>query len=518
MHGLDHSSPAARHLASFPDSRRGENNSFGTIEKQYRDFSNTMTIFEIKQPDETMFSMGDELSNQYSVLSDRDVRVSRELKWVIMRYFDPETNKSGHDIELRKDRLVIETTNHADTVHVKKAKGGGLEVVVNDKTYYIDSQQREQKIPEIHIKTLGGDDRVWVDPDVSQQMLIETGDGADHVHAGAGKTRVFAGDGNDTVRLGTGTGYAEGGEGDDVLIGGSAMSAMYGNNGNDKMFAGYLGNTQRTYMDGGRGDDQMFAMSGHTIMHGGMGENLVMSYGNSHIYTGKDKNRVISLSDTDTVYAKKEDAVQRTSGSRLVEVRYADVGREGLTVTGSSAFRQRVEDDLELLRLSPFGQEMLTELDAAFRRNTTPKDDPNEVETVKEKNKRQPEVQIVKINEREHDGGEFFSRELEYNPSFIGSADNTFPIGVLYHELAHAYNWTNKSKLPGGTKLNDGAKGTESNMERQAVGLWTNESFDFDRDPSTPPTSTNPKPFTENGLREEMGEPLRKAYHIENVV
>ena len=518
MHGLDKPSSAVRHLASLPNFQWGENSTSRTVEKKYRDFSNTLTISEINKPDETMFFMGDELSKKCLLLSDRDVKAFRELKWTITRHVDDDGKESGHDIELRKDRLVIETTSHADTVHIKKAKGGGLEVIVNDKTYYIDSQQREQKIPEIHIKTLGGDDRVWVDPDVSQQMLIETGDGADHVHAGSGNTRVFAGNGNDTVRLGTGIGYAEGGEGDDVLIGGSAMSAMYGNNGNDKMFAGYSGNTQRTYMDGGRGDDQMIAMSGHTIMHGGMGDNLVMSYGNSHIYTGKDKNRVVSLSDTDTVYAKKEDTVQRTSGSRLVEVRYADVGREGLTVTGSLAFRQRVDDDLELLRLSPVGQEMLTELDAAFGRNVMPKVGPNEVETVKAKNKRLPENQIVKINERERDGGEFFSRALNYNPSFIDSSHKAFPVGVLYHELAHSYNWVNKSKLSGETRVNDSATGVESNMERQAVGLWTNESFDFDRDPSTPPTSTNPKPFTENGLREEMGEPLRTAYKIENVV
>jgi dipeptidase D len=36
--------------------------------------------------------------------------------------------------------------------------------------------------------------------------------------------------------------------------------------------------------------------------------------------------------------------------------------------------------------------------------------------------------------------------------------------------------------------------------------------FDFDNDPSTPPTSTNPAPFTENSLNHEMGTPLRQRY------
>ena len=38
------------------------------------------------------------------------------------------------------------------------------------------------------------------------------------------------------------------------------------------------------------------------------------------------------------------------------------------------------------------------------------------------------------------------------------------------------------------------------------------EPFDFDKDPATPPTTTNPKPYSENGMREELGLPLRKTY------
>ncbi len=476
--------------------------------KPRRDYSNTITVFEIESPDASLLSDEEGLSKKYSLLSDCNVTVFRELKWV--------ENETGVVVE--KDSLVIETTNQADTVHVKRAKNGGIDIVVNDRTYHIDSHQPEQKIPQIHIKTLGGDDCVWVDPDVSERMLIETGDGADYVRAGAGNTRVFAGAGNDTVVLGSGFGYVEGGEGDDVLIGGSGMSALYGNNGNDSMFAGYFPNTQKTYMDGGRGHDKMYAIGGRTIMHGGRGNNVLMSYGGSHIYTGKGNNRVVSLNNTDTIFSKKEDVVQRTSGSKLVDVRYSDVGHEGLKVTGSPEFRQRVEDDLELLRLSPIGQQVLVELDAAFRRNTTPKLNSEGVETSKEKIRRQPENQVVKIKELDSDAGTFFSRELSYNPSFIETSHQAFPITVLQHELSHGFNWVNKSKLKGETRVNDSATGLEENMERQAVGLWTNESFDFDRDPSTPPTYTNPKPFTENGLREEMGEPLRTSSKIENVV
>ncbi len=51
------------------------------------------------------------------------------------------------------------------------------------------------------------------------------------------------------------------------------------------------------------------------------------------------------------------------------------------------------------------------------------------------------------------------------------------------------------------------------NIERQAVGLpIAMEPFDFDFDPDTPPTRTNPQAFTENGIRKEFGLPVRSTY------
>ncbi|WP_373460780.1 M91 family zinc metallopeptidase [Pseudomonas sp. W3I7] len=40
------------------------------------------------------------------------------------------------------------------------------------------------------------------------------------------------------------------------------------------------------------------------------------------------------------------------------------------------------------------------------------------------------------------------------------------------------------------------------------------QPFDFDNDPSTPPTTINPEHFTENGMHREMGRPLRKSYLV----
>lgn len=71
--------------------------------------------------------------------------------------------------------------------------------------------------------------------------------------------------------------------------------------------------------------------------------------------------------------------------------------------------------------------------------------------------------------------------------------------------------------LPGTTKepvAGEPAGDTDTPyFERQAVGLPTDaEPFDFNDDPLTPPTSTNPEPFTESALRKEMGLVQRNSY------
>lgn len=86
----------------------------------------------------------------------------------------------------------------------------------------------------------------------------------------------------------------------------------------------------------------------------------------------------------------------------------------------------------------------------------------------------------------------------------------------LFHELCHAYNHVSGPLLRGSSL--DGIDGLKpraevDNSELQAVGLPTGAApFDFDRDPSTPPTTTNPPAFSENGLRRELGLPPRKQY------
>ncbi|WLI22890.1 M91 family zinc metallopeptidase [Pseudomonas simiae] len=84
---------------------------------------------------------------------------------------------------------------------------------------------------------------------------------------------------------------------------------------------------------------------------------------------------------------------------------------------------------------------------------------------------------------------------------------------ALFHQLCHAYNHITGTRLHGFSEAAaDGnqARIQVSNEELQALGLPTSaEPFDFDNDPATAPTTTNPEPFSENGLRRELGLPPR---------
>jgi len=90
------------------------------------------------------------------------------------------------------------------------------------------------------------------------------------------------------------------------------------------------------------------------------------------------------------------------------------------------------------------------------------------------------------------------------------------PLASLYHELCHAYNYVTGTVFSGTTpeQLYPGMPAHQTaNEELQAIGLPADfPPFDFDKDPLTPPTNTNPPPYTENGILQELGLPLRKRY------
>ncbi len=448
---------------------------------------------------------------------DQNVKIYQEITYA---------SKDGNPVNAGGNELVIETGDSADKVLIKKGPDHSLIATINGKPYQLNlvPQYENEPLP-LRIRTKGGDDHVLVAPDVKNNIRIELGDGNDLAQAGSGTSRLYGGKGNDLIKLGSGNGIAFGGDGDDTLIAGSGNGILKGGNGNDRLQAGAGLPGRRLFMDGGDGHDFMITTrndSKHpTIMHAGKGDNLVVAHGPATIYTGRDKNIVRSDSDETVIYAKPTDEIHRTSGSSLVHSIPDESGKSGYLVEGSPEFRQNVEEDMELLRMSAQGRGMLGAADTMARRNDSPV---RVVESMadgatyafsntavrehlaagKSLHTLVPEARgSIAHNQR---GAVATGAEITYNPSFAPEQATT-PVNILYHEMAHAYNGATGTELQGFT---DG----EPNDERQAVGLPTNaQPFDFDDHRATPPTATNPKPFTENALREEMRIPLRTRYH-----
>ncbi|WP_256595087.1 M91 family zinc metallopeptidase [Pseudomonas sp. S5D5] len=451
-------------------------------------------------------------------------KISRQAKWDFL----------SRPPELKQLTLVMETGNAADAVHVGKNPDGRLKVQINGKSYALDDKDRDGKPLHLLIKTHGGNDQVTVSEDVKNPLTIEGGKGDDTLTGGGGITRLLGGPGNDTLKLRSHAGYAEGNDGDDTIIGGPGNSAMYGNNGDDRLYAGAGPATKQSYLDGGAGNDRLYAGNGHTVLHGGKGDDDLVGHDRTTFYTGKGQDRVWNNQQGDHIYAKTGDVYDRSQGSTLTPVQPSTAGGAGFGVVGTPQFKQRVEDDLEFLRGSPTGQKMLTDMDreAAVAGGKV---------TIEEQTDRgnaynfgSLELDKAWENGRRIDGddpkrGKITDNKpgsrankgvIAYDTSTTVAPDGRtfgFPLIGLVHEVGHSYNGATGTNLPGTTIEHPPARPDISiptrNTEFQVVGLPSSASpFDFDNDPSTPPTRINPEHFTENGMRREMGLPERKTY------
>ena len=337
----------------------------------------------------------------------------------------------------------------------------------------------------------------------ADKLVINTGAGDDRINGGDGRDDLFGNTGNDRIDGGRGNDVIHGGDGDDRLLGGDG----------------------RDYLEGGRGNDRLEGGRGNDILSGGLGDDrLSGDRGNDVVYAGAGADRIDNRSGVDTVYAQGgEDTITNARGARnqVTEVDMSATVGSTITVNGSSAFQQRTEADLEMLRASPNGRQMLSELD----RGADPALGNGKRLTIEELQSEYngftgpvtPPTYLQTDAAGVTTPGSGEDTRIQYNPS-----DHTEPFPVpavtLYHELSHAYNGVNGTAQQGtfgGVGGPGGADAGMNNDERQAVGLDNDGvGFDFDRNPATPDTTANPKALTENGLREEMGLPLRPSYDI----
>lgn len=461
---------------------------------------------------------------------NRGPQVQKQLAFIPLHQSDRITVERELSDDLH-DYIVFTTTDQADQIYVQAfTQDDGLRVSINTERFIVFLAGLNQFVV---FRTQGGNDLVQVADDVTRPILIDTGDGDDSIWAGGGYSRIFAGLGNDTILTRRGFSYIEAGDGADQVIAlGDGDMTVYAGPGNDKVIAG----AGTAFINGGDDDDYLIGGRAHNVLIGGPGNDaLHAGAGSNAVYTGDGLDVVTALKPEDKVYANPNSGLSAagqfiahglTSADILpacvhpqamvTDITPQSLSHSGVRVIGSLQFQQRVNDDLHLLASSPKGQKMFEALYAAEQLSGTPiniyelQDETNGMFVPRNHSNPQSYIQ------GNTPGAPSYGGSVYYNPTFIGNRMVNLPL--LYHELCHAYNIVTGTTLPGESE--DGIDGnkprpTISNHELQAVGLPTNATpFDFDNDPSTPPTDTNPPAFTENGIREELGMPLRKQYSL----
>lgn len=422
---------------------------------------------------------------------DAQVEIARE-----------RTNAGGY---VSSDQLVFTTGARDDAIGVRQRDDGTLDVEVNGERYEVRLGQGQ----ELTLRAGAGNDVIEVAPNVTVNIVVEGGDGDDTITTGAGDDRIDGGRGDDTISSGAGRDDVFGNSGRDVITGGAGVNIIHGGDGDDEITAGPGTN----FIDGGAGDDLVRGGGASDILSGGTGnDRIVVGEAGGRIYAGAGDDTVDGAGDGTIVYAEVGDVVNAATNARPTVVNVAIDASLGssIRVEGSESFVQRIQAELDFLRASPVGHRMLAEFDRAAEtrgNSVTIKELANEQNGYAQTFSRDADIR----NGRAGAGGDV---DISYNPSFHMD-EFPAPVVVLYHEMSHAYNGVNGSFQPG-TYVGEGPdSGRVPNAERQAVGLETSAApFDFDGDPATPPTTTNPDHLTENGLREELGLPDRPSYAL----
>ena len=427
------------------------------------------------------------------------------------------------------DYIVFNTTDQADRIVVERLPEPDLlSIVINTERFIVILAGFNQFVV---FNTQGGNDLIHVSDEVNRPILINAGPGDDRIWAGSGYSRIFAGPGNDTILNRRGTSYIEAGDGNDQVIAlDNGDMTVYAGPGNDTVIA----HTGQAFIHGGDDDDHLVGGSAHAILVGGPGnDTLQAGTGTNTLYTGDGLDVVRQLKPEDNVFANPYSGLSAAGQTiahgmtpvddtatcphpqaRVTDISARPLEYSGIRVIGNAQFQRRVNDDLQLLACSPKGQKLFEALRAAEERSATAinifelEDETNGIFVPR--NATNPASYI----QNNQPGTPTYGGAVYYNPTYMSNQTTNIPL--LYHELCHAYNAVTGSMLSGESEDGeDASKPREliDNHELQAVGLPTNAPpFDFDNDPQTPPTNTNPPQFTENGIREELGLPLRKQY------
>lgn len=447
-----------------------------------------------------------------------------------LQSFDGTTAPSVFSSEATVTRtggqVIIDSGAGDDQIGVMQdSTTGDITVNVNGESQTFTGRDRDNLV----IRAGNGNDTIWVDENVKVNLRLEGQDGDDFIRAGGGNDKIEGGAGNDRLHGAGGADYINGSTGEDIIYGDDGDDVVYGGDDNDQIF----GNAGNDYLEGSKGDDEIYGNDGNDIISGGLGSDYLRgAYGNDAIYAGQGKDDIYGDDGTNQIYSQTDDTVQTNGDGVNNNVVPVDLtgtpGTTGVIVNGSDEFRERVEADLEMLRSSPAGRQMLEGFDQANRDDgvtVTINGFTENNATADWANRLNPSAPQPFLDPVTGARGTPNSSTINYNPSLTPAFENAngsitveVPSTILFHEMAHAWDFTH------GTFRNNTYTGTDPldsgrfrNGERVAVGV----PIDHDGDPTTPEQrddAIHPYALTENGLRTEMGMDTRNQYHIVRMV
>ncbi|MBN8883871.1 MAG: hypothetical protein J0H73_16360, partial [Salana multivorans] len=381
-----------------------------------------------------------------------------------------------------------------------------------------EGESRTFRLPagkELVLHGGGGNDIITLPRDSRLRFTALGGEGADIITGSGGRDRLFGLGGEDVIKAGGGGDYVSGGAeadyldgqgGDDRIFGGEGRDTLYGLGGDDHLSGG----RDEDFLEGGAGNDVLSGGHGADVLSGGRGRDEISGgAGDDVSYGGLGEDRTIGGTGRDTSHDDR-----RADGStNEVNVNLQiPADTEHITITGSPEFIERVRADLDLLRSSPTGQQLLANLSEKY--------DDSGSWFFGLGRKSLDIRELVPADEHGGQGDPWYENSyangsgnphvIQYLPS-IDDFRGAPPVVVLQHEMGHAYDYINGSYDP--DWMYEGADAQDHGIrvaERQATGL----PIDHDRDPSTPEIidPRHPLAATENGLRDEMGLPTREHY------
>lgn len=416
------------------------------------------------------------------------------------------------------DQVVIDAGAGADQVAVQVDPfTGRLVVVVNGERRTFD------RGTQLVLRTGEGDDQVFMAESLAVGVTVLGGTGHDRIRSGAGADRLLGGTGDDRVESGAGADFISLGDGndygysftgDDVITGGAGRDVIYGGAGHDRLSGG----EDDDYLEGGTGNDRLGDVAGDDVLSGGRDDDALFGgAGEDVLIAGLGADSLDGGRGDDSVYgeAGRDSAVNAPLDSVTID---PGAGNDYVNISGDEEFRQRIEDDLDMLRSIPTGAEMLRSLDDVHEDTKAIAADwpilggiayGGDTVTIDEYDENNGRAR--------YRGADWIALDLDItvNPRYPGGYDGV-PATVLYHELAHTWDYSHETRRDGNYDGVDAIDNDEiyedgvPNSERQAVGL----PIDHDDDPDTPEVidPDHPLVYTENGLRDELGLARRDHY------